>query len=119
MDWRVVGLAAIMAVAGPGGAVMGGLPVVSRVALAVIGQSTWWYLFRCLTDTWNSRVTRRDADPDPGSAIIPWAIFTVTFYGHGLLLGHAWHRCLLQTTGYSLAEVLVSAALAALAAMLT
>lgn len=125
MDWRLVGLAAIMAVGAPGGAVMGDLPVAARVVLAVIGQSTWWYLFRCLKDTWNSRVTRRDADPvaEPGSgsgsAIIPWAIFTVTFYGHGLLLGHAWHRCLGQTTGYSLAEVLVSATLAALAATLT
>lgn len=50
-DWRLVGLASIMAVGAPGGAAMGDLPIAARVVLAAIGQLTWWYLFRCLTDT--------------------------------------------------------------------
>lgn len=112
---------------------MGDLPIAARVVLAAMGQLTWWYLFRCFADIRDGLVVRHHAGVGPGSGpgsgsdpgsgsgstIAPWVIFSVTFYAHGLLLGHAWHECQAQPTGYSLAQVLVSAAVAALAAALT
>ncbi|MFI1222767.1 MULTISPECIES: hypothetical protein [unclassified Streptomyces] len=58
IDWRLVGLAALGAVGGPGGAVLGDLPVVARCVLAAIGLLAWWYLCRCAADTWGARFAR-------------------------------------------------------------
>ncbi|MFD0035479.1 hypothetical protein ACFVJK_46345 [Streptomyces sp. NPDC127172] len=96
---------------------MSDLPIAARIALATFGQLTWWYLFHCLTDTWGGQVAR--SNDGAGSVAVPWLIFSVIFYVHGLLLGYAWRHCQAQPTGYSLTHVLVSSALVASAATLT
>ncbi|MFC9245592.1 hypothetical protein ACFT7S_16680 [Streptomyces sp. NPDC057136] len=42
-----------------------------RLVLAVIGLLAWWYLFRCLADTWGSWILRR-VGRAPSLAVAAW-----------------------------------------------
>lgn len=118
MDWRLVCFAVIGAVGAPGGAVTGNLPVVSRVVLAIIGLVAWWYLFRCLADTWGIWVRHREQGRS-GSVAIPWLVFVAVFYLHGLLLGQAWQVCQTGQSGTIMAHVLASSVIAAVTCVLS
>ncbi|GGS54772.1 hypothetical protein [Streptomyces badius] len=115
IDWRLVGLAALGAVGGPGAAVMGDLPVVARCVLAVVGLLAWWYLFRCAADTWGARFARQDGAAHPAAAL--WLLFVVSFYLHAALLGAAWRACDGGEQGANLIHVLTSSALVGLASL--
>ncbi|MFC9249703.1 hypothetical protein ACFT7S_38375 [Streptomyces sp. NPDC057136] len=112
IDWRLVCLAAMVAVGAPGQAVVEEIGPPARLVLAVIGLFAWWYLFRCLADGWGSRLLRRDGR-EPSLA--PWLVFVLCFYAHGLLLGHVWRDCGVGEPGSTLLHVLVSSTVMGLA----
>lgn len=108
VDYRLVLIAAIAAIAGPGQAVAADIGVVSRSLFAGLGLLAWWYLYRCLSETWALRFIRRDGS-EP--SLIPWLVFTGSFYTNGLLLGLAWRECRVGEAGTNMVHVLVSATL--------
>lgn len=118
IDWRLVCFAIMGAVGAPGVAVTGDLPIVSRIVLAAVGLVAWWYLFRCMMDTWGAQM-RNGEQGESRSVGAPWLIFVLVFYLHGLLLGQAWQTCQTGQPGTNMVHVLASSAIAAVACVLT
>lgn len=116
IEWRLVCFAVMFAVGAPGQATVADIPILARIVLAAIGLLAWWYLFRCLADTWGSRILRGSR---PATVLVPWLVFTGSFYTHGLLLGLAWRDCRVGEPGFAMLHVLISAAVVGAAGAVT
>jgi hypothetical protein len=116
IEWRLVCFAAMFAVGAPGQAVVADIPIPARLVLAALGLLAWWYLFRCLADTWAGRFLRRDGQAAP---LTPWLVFVGAFYATGLPLGRAWRDCRVGEVGTNMVHVLVSATAVGLAGVAT
>ncbi|MER5207721.1 hypothetical protein [Streptomyces sp. NPDC002825] len=111
-----MGFAVIVAVGAPGQATVADIPIAARIVLAAIGLLAWWYLFRCMADTWGTRIFDGSR---PASVLAPWLVFTGAFYAHGLLLGQAWRDCRPDEPGFALLDVLITGAIAGAAGAAT